>query len=180
MTPKPCQELCSASIIFLSWIVTKKFKVTTDSKHSLPVAPNLLNRQFKVDEPDKVYVADLTYIWTQEGWLYLAVVLDLFSRQVVGWSLNNRMTKQWVMNALRMAFWRRKPGAGLLFHSDRNSQYCSTDFQEMLSSYRMISSMRHEVVDYIEMFYNSRRRHSYLGYISPRQFEKMRLLKKTA
>lgn len=176
----------------------KKFKVTTDSKHSLPVAPNLLNRQFKVDEPDKVYVADLTYIWTQEGWLYLAVVLDLFSRQVVGWSLNSRMTKQLVMDALRMAYWRRKPGAGLLFHSDRGSQYCSCDFQKMLSTYKMISSMsrkgdcwdnsvaesffgslktervffsnyrtrdeaKNDIVDYIEMFYNSRRRHSYLG-----------------
>ena len=103
----------------------------TDSKHNLPVAPNLLNRQFKVEEPDKVYVSDLTYIWTQEGWLYLAVVLDLFSRQVVGWSMNSRMTKQLVMDALRMAFWRRKPGAGLLFHSDRGSQYCSADFQKM-------------------------------------------------
>jgi putative transposase len=191
----------------------KKFKVTTDSKHNLPVAPNLLNRQFKVDEPDKVYVSDLTYVWTQEGWLYLAVVIDLFSRQVVGWSMNSRMTKQLVMAAMRMAFWRRKPGAGLLFHSDRGSQYCSTDFQKMLSSYKMISSMsrkgdcwdnsvaesffgslktervffsnyntreeaRQDIVDYIEMFYNSRRRHSYLGYVSPRQFEKLRLLKK--
>lgn len=106
----------------------KKFKVTTDSKHSLPVSPNLLNRQFNIDEPDKVYVSDLIYIWTQEGWLYLAVFIDLFSRQVVGWSLNSRMSKQLVMDALRMAFWRRKPGAGLLFHSDRGSQYCSTDF----------------------------------------------------
>ena len=193
----------------------KKFKVTTDSKHNLPVAPNLLNRQFKVDEPDKVYVSDLTYIWTQDGWLYLAVVLDLFSRQVVGWSLNGRMTKQLVMDALRMAFWRRKPGAGLLFHSDRGSQYCSTDFQKMLGSYKMISSMsrkgdcwdnsvaesffgslktervffsnyrtrddaKKDIVDYIEMFYNSRRRHSYLGYVSPRQFEEMRLFEKAA
>jgi transposase InsO family protein len=193
----------------------KKFKVTTDSKHNLPVAPNLLSRQFKVDEPDKVYVSDLTYVWTQEGWLYLAVVIDLFSRQVVGWSMNSRMTKQLVMDALRMAFWRRKPGAGLLFHSDRGSQYCSSDFQKMLSSYKMLSSMsrkgdcwdnavaesffgslktervffsnyrtryeaKKDIVDYVEMFYNSRRRHSYLGYVSPRQFEKMRLLKKAA
>ncbi len=185
----------------------KKFKVTTDSKHNLPVAPNLLNREFKVDTPDQVYVSDLTYIWTQEGWLYLAVVLDLFSRQVVGWSLNRRMTKQLVMDALRMAVWRRKPRAGLLFHSDRGSQYCSIDFQKMLSGYKMISSMsrkgncwdnsvaesffgslktervffsnyrtreeaKRDIVDYIEMFYNSKRRHSYLGYVSPKQFEK--------
>jgi len=193
----------------------KKFKVTTDSKHNLPVAPNLLNREFKVDTPDQVYVSDLTYIWTQEGWLYLAVVLDLFSRQVVGWSLNRRMTKQLVMDALRMAAWRRKPGAGLLFHSDRGSQYCSTDFRKMLSGYKMISSMsrkgncwdnsvaesffgslktervffsnyrtreeaKRDIVDYIEMFYNSKRRHSYLGYVSPKQFEKTWLAKKAA
>jgi len=193
----------------------KKFKVTTDSKHNMPVAPNLLGRQFKVEEPDKVYVSDLTYLWTQEGWLYLVVIIDLFSRQVVGWSLNKRMTKQLVMNALRMAYWRRKPAAGLLFHSDRGSQYCSTDFQRMLKSYKMVSSMsrkgdcwdnsvaesffgslktervyfssyrsrkeaRQDVVDYIEMFYNSRRRHSYLGYLSPRQFEEKRLFEKAA
>jgi putative transposase len=193
----------------------KKFKVTTDSKHNMPVAPNLLGRQFKVEEPDKVYVSDLTYLWTQEGWLYLVVIIDLFSRQVVGWSLNKRMTKQLVMNALRMAYWRRKPAAGLLFHSDRGSQYCSTDFQRMLKSYKMVSSMsrkgdcwdnsvaesffgslktervyfssyrsrkeaRQDVVDYNEIFYNSRRRHSYLGYLSPRQFEEKRLFEKAA
>ena len=81
----------------------KKFKATTDSKHNLPVAPNLLNRQFEVVEADKVYVSDITYIWTQEGWLYLAVVIDLFSRQVVGWSLGNRMTTRLIMDALHMA-----------------------------------------------------------------------------
>jgi transposase InsO family protein len=85
-----------------------------------------------VEEPDKVYVSDLTYLWTQEGWLYLVVVIDLFSRQVVGWSLNNRMTKQLVMDALHMAYWRRKPPAGLIFHSDRGRQYCSTDFRKLL------------------------------------------------
>jgi len=86
----------------------KKFKVTTDSKHTLPVAPNLLNREFKVKEPDKIYVSDITYIWTHEGWLYLAVIIDLFSRQVVGWSLNSRMSKDLIMNALRMAIGRRR------------------------------------------------------------------------
>ena len=85
----------------------KKFKVTTDSKHKLPVAQNLLNRQFEVEEADLFYVSDITYIWTQEGWLYLAVVIDLFSRQVVGWSLNRRMTTTLIMDALRMAIWRR-------------------------------------------------------------------------
>ncbi len=85
----------------------KKFKATTDSKHKLPVAPNLLNRQFRVNEPDCVYCGDITYIWTAKGWLYLAIVLDLFSRQVVGWSMSNQITKELVMNALGMAVWRR-------------------------------------------------------------------------
>ena len=193
----------------------KKFKATTDSKHNLPVAPNLLNRQFAVQGPDRVYVSDITYIWTHEGWLYLAVILDLFSRQVVGWSLSNRMTRELVMNALRMAIWRRRPAPGLIFHSDRGSQYCSNDFQNMLKTHGMVSSMsrkgncwdnavaesffgslktervffssyktredaRKDIVDYIEMFYNSNRRHSYLGYVSPKEFEKMWLLKKAA
>ena len=119
----------------------KKFKATTDSNHNLPVAPNLLNRQFKMKEPDRVYVSDITYIWTREGWLYLAVVLDLFSRQVVGWSLGTRMSRKLIMNALLMAIWRRRPDPGLIFHSDRGSQYCSTDFQKMLKTHGMISSM---------------------------------------
>jgi transposase InsO family protein len=179
----------------------RKFKVTTDSKHNLPVAPNLLNREFEVAAPDQVYVSDITYIWTNEGWLYLAIVLDLFSRQVVGWSLNSRMSRRLIMDALQMAIWRRRPASGLLFHSDRGSQYCSADFQKMLKQHKMISSMsrkgncwdnavaesffgslktervffsnyttrdeaRKDVVDYIEMFYNSRRRHSYLAQVS--------------
>lgn len=119
----------------------KKFKATTNSKHKLPVVPNLLNRQFEVKEPDRVYVSDITYIWTHEGWLYLAVVLDLFSRQVVGWSLSNWMSRTLIINALRMAVWRRQPLSGLIFHSDRGSQYCSNDFQKMLKNYGMISSM---------------------------------------
>lgn len=193
----------------------KKFKATTDSKHNLPVAPNLLDRNFEVPEPDRVYCADITYIWTAEGWLYLAIVLDLFSRQIVGWSMSNRMKKKLVIDALHMAIWRRRPESGLLFHSDRGSQYCSTDFQKMLKENNMISSMsrkgncwdnsvaesffgtlkkervfdstystrveaRRDIVDYIEMFYNSKRRHSYLGYLSPKEFEKVMSMKKAA
>ena len=214
----PCGRCKAATIMKLADVVAKqkkKFKVTTDSKHNLPVAPNLLNREFAVDAPDHVYVSDITYLWTQEGWLYLAVIIDLFSRQVVGWSLNQRMERTLVMDALRMAVWRRKPAPGVLFHSDRGSQYCSSDFQTLLETYGMISSMsrkgncwdnavaesffgslktervffsnyktrdaaRQDVIDYIEMFYNSRRRHSYLGYISPREFEEMQQLKKVA
>ena len=140
----PCGRRKAATIMKLADVAAKqkkKFKVTTDSKHNLPVAQNLLNREFSVNAPDRVYVSDITYLWTQEGWLYLAVVIDLFSRQVVGWSMNQRMERTLVMDALRMAVWRRKPAAGLLFHSDRGSQYCSSDFQTMLVTYGMISSM---------------------------------------
>jgi putative transposase len=193
----------------------KKFKATTDSKHKLPVAPNVLDRNFVVSQPDAAYCSDITYIWTTEGWLYLAVVIDLYSRKVVGWSLKNRMTKELVINALQMAIWRRRPSPGLIFHSDRGSQYCSNDFQNFLRKYQMVSSMsrkgncwdnsvaesffgslktervydylysireaaRRDIIDYIEMFYNRRRRHSFLGYLSPNDFEKMMELKKAA
>ena len=102
----------------------RRFKVTTDSNHKLPISPNWLNREFTVAEPDRVWVGDITYIATDEGWLYLAVVIDLFSRQVVGWSLRGNMTSNLVIDALRMAWFRRQPGkhAGLLFQSDRGSQ----------------------------------------------------------
>ena len=103
----------------------KKFKVTTNSNHNLPLFENLLERQFDVDQPDQVYASDITYIWTQEGWLYLAVVIDLYSRKVVGWSMSSRMTAQLVCDALMMAIWLRRPKAGLIHHSDRGSQYAS-------------------------------------------------------
>ncbi len=119
----------------------KKFKATTDSKHNLPVAPNLLKRDFSTNAPGCVLVWDITYIWTKEGWLYLAVVIDLFSRRVVGWALNRRMTKQLAIDALLMAIWRVKPIKGAMFHSDRGSQYCSHAFQRVLRLYGMRSSM---------------------------------------
>jgi putative transposase len=121
----------------------RRFKVTTDSKHSLPIAPNLLNREFAVAVPDKVWVGDITYIHTDEGWLFLAVVIDLFSRQVVGWSLRQDMTREIVIDALRMAWFKRDPDkdAGLIFHSDRGSQYASGDFTDMLKEYGITPSM---------------------------------------
>ena len=119
----------------------RKYKVTTDSKHNFPVAPNLLNRQFKVGGPDQVYYSDITYVWTSEGWLYLAVILDLFSRQVVGWSMSNRITRELVIDSLYMAIWRRSPHTGLIFHPDRGSQYCSNDFQKVLKQHGMLSSI---------------------------------------
>ena len=187
----------------------KKFRRTTDSRHNRPVAENLLNREFEVDQPDRVWCGDITYLWTMQGWLYLAVILDLFSRKVVGWSMSNRINAQLVVDALRMAYWRRKPPPGLLHHSDRGSQYASKAYQEELKNYKMICSMsrkgdcwdnavaesffrslktertddtlyltrneaRADVVDYIEMFYNSHRLHSSLGYESPNQYEARR------
>lgn len=119
----------------------RRYKATTDSKHSFPVAPNLLDRNFQPSAPNQVWTADLTYVWTQEGWLYLAVVLDLFNREVVGWSIKPRMTADIVIDALTMAWFRRRPAPGLIHHSDRGSQYASHAFQNTLAQYGMICSM---------------------------------------
>ncbi len=193
----------------------KKYKVTIDSKHNLPVSPNLLQRKFAVSEPDRVYCSDITYIWTAEGWLYLAIVFDLFSRKVVGWSMKSRITKELVCCALQMAIWSRRPTSGLILHSDLGSQYCSQEFQKLLKKNQIKSSMsrkgdcwdnsvaenffgslntervfdsvyrtreeaRGDLVDYIEMFYNCSRRHSFLGYLSLTEFEKRMEFKKSA
>ena len=187
----------------------RRFKVTTDSAHGLPVSPNLLERKFGVQEPNRVWTGDVTYVWTGEGWLYLAVVLDLFSRQIVGFAMGETMTRQLVIDALRMAWFRRQPKPGLIFHSDRGSQYCSDEFQTALAAYGMRSSMsrkgdcwdnavtetlfgslkverlhgmrfdtrraaKDEIMDWTQ-FYNARRLHSTLGYISPMAYEEKRL-----
>ena len=186
----------------------KRFRVTTDSKHNYPVAPNLLDRQFDIETPNTAWGVDITYLWTDEGWLYLAVIIDLFSRRVVGWSLSSRMKVDLVRDALLMAIWRRKPGRGLIHHSDRGSQYACHEYQDILEDHGIIPSMsrkgdcwdnavierffrslksertnhrryqtrdaaRQDVINYIEMFYNSRRLHSYLGYVSPAEYEKL-------
>ncbi len=119
----------------------KKYKVTTNSNHKQPVYDNLLQRQFDVPQPDQAYVADVTYIWTREGWLYLAVVIDLYSRKVVGWSMSNRMKAQLVCDALKMAIWQRRPRAGLIHHSDRGSQYASKAFRKLLRVNGFLGSM---------------------------------------
>lgn len=119
----------------------KRFKATTESKHNLPVAPNLLKHNFTVARPDSAYCSDIKYIRTAEGWLYRVVVMDLFSCKVVGWSINKCMPTKLVVNALQMAIWRCRPSPGLIFHSDRGSQYCSKEFQELLRQNRMKSSM---------------------------------------
>ena len=183
----------------------RKFVVTTDSRHSLPVAPDLVQRRFNPEQPNELWSGDITYIATDEGWLYLAAVIDLFSRQVVGWSLQPHMQAGLVKDALAMAWWRRRPPAGLIFHSDRGSQYCSHEFQEAMKGWGMRSSMsrkgncwdnaptesfwgrlktasvhgkkfatreeaRRAVMDWIA-FYNHRRLHSSLGYLSPMRYE---------
>ena len=183
----------------------RRFKATTDSKHALPVAPNLLARDFTPAKPNQAWSADMTYIWTDEGWLYLAVVLDLFNREVVGWSIKPRMTADIVIDALTMAWFRKKPAPGLMHHSDRGSQYASHAFQARLKEYGMVCSMSRkgncwdnaptesffnslknervhgtrystradaeaDLFDYIEPFYNRKRRHSTLGYASPEKF----------
>lgn len=119
----------------------RKFKATTNSNHSLPVASNLLNRDFSPAKPNKAWAADITYIWTGEGWLYLAIVIDLYSRAVVGWSMSERMTRTLVIDAFTLAVTRRNPAPGLIHHSDRGSQYASTDFQNILTKHGAICSM---------------------------------------
>ena len=185
----------------------KKYKVTTNSNHKQPVYENLVKRQFDVPQTDQVYAADITYIWTQEGWLYLAVVIDLCSRKVVGWSMSSRMKAQLVCDALKMAIWQRRPKAGLIHHSDRGSQYASSAFRRLLKAHGIKGSMsrkgdcwdnavvesffgslkqervqwrsyqtryeaQQDILNYISMFYNSHRLHSYLRYTSPNDFEK--------
>jgi putative transposase len=120
----------------------KKYKATTNSKHSLPVYENTLNQEFNVDKPNKVWVSDITYIPTSEGWLYLASVMDLYSRKIVGWSVDKTMTKELVIQALDRAYNRQHPPLGsVLHHSDRGSQYCSKDYQKKLDLYKMDVSM---------------------------------------
>ena len=184
----------------------RKFIVTTDSKHSLPVAPDLVQRRFTPQAPNQLLCGDITYIQTDEGWLYLAAVIDMFSRQVVGWSLQPYMHSSLVKDAMAMAWWRRRPEPGAIFHSDRGSQYCSRDFQAALASWGIRSSMsrkgncwdnspiesfwgrlksacvhgqrfatreqaKQDIMNWMA-FYNYRRLHSSLGYLSPMQYEK--------
>lgn len=119
----------------------KKYKVTTNSDHKKPVFDNILNRQFQVNEPNRAWVSDLTYVWTHEGWLYLTVMIDLFSRKVVGWHMSPRMKADTVCDALTMAIWQRKPKSGLIVHSDRGSQYASKQYCKILKKHELTGSM---------------------------------------
>jgi putative transposase len=184
----------------------RRFVVTTTSRHNLPVAANVLERDFRAHLPNRVWSTDITYVPTREGWLYLAVVEDLFSRRIVGWATATSLERQLPLAALEMAIALRVPEAGLLHHSDRGSQYASFDYQKVLERHGIRCSMsrrgncldnapvesffgtlknehvhhfdfetvaqaRAEVIDYIENFYNPRRRHSALGYRSPVEYE---------
>jgi transposase InsO family protein len=119
----------------------RRYKVTTDSCHSFRIAPNVLDREFDVPAANTVWTADISYVWTLEGWLYLAVVMDLFSRRIVGWAMDRHMKADLALNALAMAYWHRKPPKGLLHHSDRGSQYACPEYQKRLERYGMRTSM---------------------------------------
>lgn len=119
----------------------RRFQRTTDSQHGLPVAANVLQRQFTAPAPNTVWVSDITYLWTREGWLYLVVILDLFSRRVVGWALRDRITRELALEALTIALANRRPGPGLVHHSDRGSQYASADYRAMLDAHGVTVSM---------------------------------------
>lgn len=187
----------------------RRLPVDQGQRQADTIAQNVLDREFVASGPNQRWVADFTYLWTDEGWLYVAVVLDLFSRAVVGWSMQSSMTAQLVSDAMLMAIWRRRPSPELLHHSDRGSQYSSDQFQQLLAEhgvvcsmsrsgncwdnaamesffstlktertsrkvYRMRDEARADVFDYIERFYNPRRRHSTLDYLSPLEFEQQR------
>ncbi len=186
----------------------RKYRRTTRSNHHYPVSPNLIQRCFQTTGPNLVWVSDITYIRTIEGWLYLAAVMDLYSRKVVGWSLAENMEVGMVKDALLMAIGRRKPGTGLIHHSDRGVQYACQEYRRLLQAHGITSSMsgsgdcldnavaerffrtlktectkdwedmpkeevKHDIADYIEMFYNSERLHSYSGYLCPNDYEKL-------
>ena len=184
----------------------RRFRKTTDSKHTSPIAPNILAREFAAPAPNRVWVTDVTAIWTLEGWLFLAVILDLYSRRVVGWSVSISNDTMLALAALQAAIAARRPPAGLVHHSDRGSPYASQDYRAALSRHGLVASMsrkgdcwdnavaesffgtlktelvehelyatheaaRRSIEEYIDNFYNIERRHSFLDYINPIEFE---------
>jgi len=193
----------------------KKYKATTNSEHNKPIYANELEQDFTVQQPNQAWVQDITYIWTSEGWLYLAIVIDLYSRKVVGWSMGTRMKAQLVCDALTMAMWQRKPKAGLIVHSDQGVQYASHQYRRILKLHGFVGSMskkgccwdnavaesffgslkqervhwrnyqtryaaQQDVLNYITMWYNSQRLHSYIDYQGPNDFESKKREEKQA
>lgn len=209
-----CSENRVARIMRSNAIVAvqrRKFKATTNSKHDYPVWPNLLNRNFTVERPNSVWVSDITYIWTFEGWLYLAAVLDLFSRGIVGLAMDKTIADTLTTQAMGQAILRRNPAKGLICHTDRGSQYAGNDFKAILTKNEFIGSMskkgdcwdnavaesffhtlkvelihrnkfrtrdeaKRKIFEYVEMYYNRRRAHSTLGYLSPLDYERQAIL----
>ena len=192
---------------FKTLVGWRKFIITTESRHNLPAAPDRLKRQFQTDLPNQAWVSDTTFVQTRQGWLFLAVILDLFSRQVIGWAMGNHNNSQLVSDALTMAIWRRGQAKDVIVHSDQGVTYASRVYQQLLDQHQLLCSMsrkgecldnavaesffgslKTELVDhedyhtrseakqslfeYIEIFYNRQRRHSYLGYISPVEYER--------
>jgi len=188
----------------------REFRITTDSKHNYPIAPNLLNRNFQVDTPNQVWVSDITYIRTMEGWLYLATVMDLYSRKIVGWAMSKSLSSSTAIDALQMAIRNRRPRKGLVHHSDRGIQYACNSYRRLLKRHHIICSMsrkgncwdnspaesffstlkieciddrifltraraKREKFEYIEIDYNRKRLHSSISYMSPENYEKLRL-----
>ena len=193
--------------------IKRKFVVTTDSNHTLKIAKNLLGRDFTAKSPNQKWVADITYIPTKMGWLYLAVVMDLFSRRIVGWAMSENIDSKLVQSAMKMAILHRDPDKGLIHHSDRGVQYAAQDFQDLLDDNKIICSMSRkgncwdnacaesffgslknewikgkiyetyedgekDIFKYIEVFYNRKRRHASLGYVSPVVYEEMHEMKR--
>ena len=190
----------------LKGIQAKKFKRTTDSNHDKPVAPDLIEQDFTAASPNQKWVSDLTYVWTDEGWLYLAVIMDLYSRAIIGWSMGKRMTQQLMCDALTMALFRRRFPKGVIIHSDRGSQYCSKAYQKLIKVMGLRCSMgrratcydnaamesffhtlkvelihrerytsrqvaKGAIFEYIETYYNRKRKHSAIGHKIPMLFE---------
>ncbi len=186
--------------------VARRFVITTNSKNTIAPAPDLLQRQFSVDTHDKAWVSDTTFIGTREGWLFLAVILDLFSRQVIGWAMSNSNNAELTQDALTMAIWRRGKKEGVIVHSDQGSTYASGSYQRQLSHNKLCCSMsrkgecldnavaesffgtlknelvyhedyktrvqaRQSIFEYIEVFYNRHRRHAFLNYMTPVEYE---------
>ncbi len=187
--------------------LARKFVITTDSKNTMKPAPDLLQRQFTVSNCNEAWVSDTTFIATREGWLYLAVILDLYSRQVIGWSMKNQNNTELVQEALTMSIWRRGKVDAVIVHSDQGSTYASGDYQKQLKEHKLRCSMsrkgecldnavaesffgtlknelvhhedyrtraeaRQSIFEYIEVFYNRKRRHAFLGYRTPVDYER--------
>lgn len=209
-----CSENRVARLMQVNGIVAiqkSKFRVTTNSKHGYPVWPNVLNRNFVVKKPNAVWVSDITYVWTLEGWLYVATVLDLFSRGIVGLAMDKTIADTLTTQAMMQAILRRSPSKGLICHTDRGSQYAGNDFKAILAQNEFVGSMskkgdcwdnavaesffhtlkvelvhrnkfktrdegKRKIFEYVEMYYNRKRAHSTIGYLSPFEYERQSAL----